>query len=194
MTNKVPVVPPKSKEHIEQEVRLFLARTQPDALSSSLPVDVETIFEIDLPQCLPGLRTGYTDLLHIGANVMGFTDAGRKISLVDKTLYESDTPVAQRRFRATVAHEVAHCVLHLPILNFQSTTSLKYCELYRADRNSIKPYVDPEWQAWKFAGALLMPKERILELFSQGWNEHQLAEHFDVNPAFVRARIGSLKK
>lgn len=196
LTNKVLAVAPKSKAAIEREVHLLLQDCQPSALDSESEVDVETIFEIDLPEMISGLRTGYLDLSHLGPNVMGFTDAQEKVSFVHKDLYDATDLVTRRRFRATVAHEIAHCIYHLPILNFFKSFSAGAgkADLYRVDRKKIKAYEDPEWQAWKYAGAILMPQKRVQSLLDEGLNEYDLAKIFNVNPAFVRARLGALKK
>jgi hypothetical protein len=194
VTNKVPLVKPKSKAQIELDIHFLLLKLQPAAFRDNSEIDIETIFEIDLPDMIPGLKTGYIDLSHLGTNVMGFTDAQKKVSFVHKELADATDTVSIRRFRATVAHEVSHCLYHLPALScFKSLSSTYGTELYRVDRRKIKPYLDPEWQAWKYAGALLMPKERILKLIGEGCDEYDIADIFNVNPSFVKARMGALK-
>jgi hypothetical protein len=52
--------------------------------------------------------------------------------------------------------------------------------------------LDPEWQAWEFARALLMPKHLIVEYCNQELSLNEMAKHFDLNPAFVEVRLKTL--
>jgi len=195
---KVPIVAPLSRKQIEEDARVFLKKFS-SALKYPSSVDVEKIYEIILPKIIDGLNTGYVDLSKIGPNVMGYTDASKKVSYVDIKLYELSIErprsVEARRFRATVAHEIGHCFYHIHQLEtFKSFSGNEDGVFLRAYRSEIPAYRDPEWQAWEYASALLMPSQHVFTLLSQGKDIYELAEIFDVNPAFVKARIKKLKK
>jgi hypothetical protein len=172
----------------------LLQEIQPEALSGQCPTDVETIFEFYIPDRY-NIETGYGDLSVLGDNVLGYTDAKQKVSVVDKTLSDSTEQSMIRRFRATVAHEIFHCMCHVPILNsFRSSSLFGNGEtLHRAERSKIKPFLDPEWQAWEFARACLMPRQLIVQYYEEGYSRYDMAVEFNVNPAFVDVRLSTLK-
>jgi Zn-dependent peptidase ImmA (M78 family) len=202
MENKVPVVPPMSRIRIEEKSKEILIAILPEALDSEEPVDIEHIFEIELPKMFPGLKTGYYDLSIKGQGVLGYTSASEKVCLVDIGLYdltciENARDTDLRRFRSTVGHEVAHCICHYPYLKvFESfNTSISSTSLMRIEKRiDIKPYQDPEWQAWEMAGALLMPMARIEKDLSQRLSIQKIAEKYEVNPSFAEARIKRILK
>lgn len=58
------------------------------------------------------------------------------------------------RDRFTIAHEIGHYCLH-------SKENVFYA---RIDGNSVKPYMNPEWQANNFAAELLMPENLVRKM------------------------------
>ncbi|WP_417914196.1 ImmA/IrrE family metallo-endopeptidase [Candidatus Electronema sp. JM] len=177
-SQKVPMVQPLSREKIENDSLLFLQKHHPEPLRSDQSIDIEYIFELIVPQIQPDIKTGYFDLSSFGTGVMGFTDAARKISYVHNKLYDAAlqypcSPEA-RRFRATVAHEVSHCICHYSYLKtFKSICSLVGVgNTLMRRRSDIPPYMDPEWQAWEQAGALLMA-EAIYRRIDQKRKKYQ---------------------
>lgn len=80
--------------------------------------------------------------------------------LMRSELYESltDPGPGGNRARATAAHELGHAVLHVPYLRKQRGQSQP---LTRVSRAQLAPFRDPEWQAWAFAGCMLMPRASI---------------------------------
>jgi len=195
MSNKVPIVPPLSKEQIETHAAALIKQFDPTGFSGNYSVDIERIFEFDL-KTLPGLKelkTGYRDLSQMGHRVFGYTDAWLKVSFIHAELVDSTDQVTQRVFRATVAHESAHCIQHVGVLNLFSSVLADGATLFRAERKDIPAYLDPEWQAWALAGALLMPRHRLLSLYHEGASEYEMATVFDVNPAFIKRRMKALK-
>jgi len=191
---RVPLVPGLSRKKIEIKAVSLIRKLQPEALKGECPVDIEAIFDIDTPS-LYGIETGYTDLSVLGSEVLGYTDASKKLSYVDRTLIDSKNAPTIRRCRSTIAHEVGHCFLHVPILNlFRSLLFKNNSEgLYRAKRTEIKAYQDPEWQAWEFARAILMPRHLICNYHERNYSIRDMAESFDLNPAFVEVRLKTLK-
>ena len=191
---KVPVVPGLSRNEIEAKAVSLLRECDPEGLNGKCPVDVEAIFEIYIPERF-GIQTGYADLSFLGDGVLGYTNAARKVSYVDKTLIDSDHPPTRRRCRSTVGHESGHCLYHVSILNFFRSSSFKDegYRLYRAERSEVKAYENPEWQAWEFARACLMPRQLILKYCKKGYSQADMAERFDVNPIFLEVRLNTLK-
>jgi Zn-dependent peptidase ImmA (M78 family) len=191
--SKAIVVPGRSKVEIDQTAMSILSKFQISAIKKPEPVDIEYLFEIIIPEHY-GIVTGYCDLSKLGNDVLGYTNAQSKMSYVDKSLSDSDDKITRRLFRSTIAHEIKHCVKHVQILNlFKSICKDKDDEgLYRREKSKIKPYEDPEWQAWFFAGALLMPNHHVLTLNKRGCSTEEMADIFDVNPAFMRSRIKRL--
>jgi hypothetical protein len=188
----VPVVAPLSKNQIEIMAAAVLSEVQPEVLKGNCPVDVEFIYDVYIPEKL-GIKTGYTDLTEIGSNVLGYTDASIKESYVDKSLYESGKQSEIRRCRSAIAHEAFHCMEHVPVLNYFRSISRNGDDvLYRVARNEIPAYLDPEWQSWMYAGALLMPAVSVKRYWEKGAGVKRLAEIFDVNPAFARVRLSKL--
>ena len=103
----------------------------------------------------------------------------------------------RRRLRATLAHEIGHCFLHVEdsrrahtMLRFLHDESVSM-QMFRQE--DLHAYQNPEWQAWRFAGALLMPESCVRAAVSNKWSIQMMARGFDVNPAFVKARLNGLK-
>lgn len=188
------MMPPMSRDLIECRAVSLLQELQPTALIGSEPTDIEKIFEFYVPDRY-GIETGYTDLSGLGSGILGYTDAMQKVSFVDSTLSDSRNLPTQRRFRATVGHECFHCMKHVSVLNRFSSLCRGdlHSDLFRRERTEIKPYNDPEWQAWEYSMSILMPKNVIIKYLNSGYGIEDFAEIFDVNPAFVRVRLSKLK-
>lgn len=65
--------------------------------------------------------------------------------------------------------------------------------MLRYTQEEIKAYVNPEWQAWRFAGALLMPECRVRAAVDKRWTKKMIRLAFDVNPSFLDVRLRDLK-
>ncbi len=190
---KVTVVPGLRRRDIEKMVIDVLKEIQPRALEGKEPVDIEYFYECIIPE-QHEVRTGYTDLSNLGAGIIGYTDSVNRISIVDKTLSDATHKPGLRRFRTTVAHESFHCIHHVPILSYFRAVSKEETNiLYRVEKSQIKTYQDPEWQAWEFARSCLMPRHLVVKGYERGFSDKDFAEMFDVNPAFVRTRLKTLK-
>jgi hypothetical protein len=193
---KLPVVRPQSKAGLNKKAEKYLAQLQPGVLTNDSEVDVESFFEFHIPE-LFGIKTGYSDLsseFGLYKSVLGYTNCKEKISYIDKSLSNAFDPTTTGRFRATVAHEIGHCILHVPFLNFESSSQGASKDMLFRKTTHIKAYENPEWQAWEFAGALLMPKNRVIRYAISGLPLHQMAQTFGVNPAFVKVRLSKLKR
>jgi len=125
------------------------------------PVPVEEIVDCHLE---PALRFDDLAALFGESALLGATDPEAKILYVSQALDPTDHPAMLGRGRFTIAHEVGHWRLHVPLLQihagqqslFEAPTSRKI--LCRAG-NGRRPR--EEVQADLFAGFLLMPKELV---------------------------------
>ena len=81
----------------------------------------------------------------------------------------------QSRDRFTLAHELAHFVLH-------SNFGEKRVRVSRSSSDRL------EWEANWFAAGFLMPEKSFRKSFASGMGDSQLAEHFGVSVQAVEIR------
>lgn len=175
------------------EIGEYLVRlTQPEVLSGGRAYDIESFVDLDLER-ISGICPDYTDL---PPEIYGMTNPLKNEMLIQSELVES--PHSLNFLRSTLAHEVGHCILHVPLLRearknhvFQQKKGEDGVHLYRKN-DQIPIYQNPEWQAWRLAGAILMPAG-ITRRLIQGYNLDELAQHFVVSRKFVDYRLKSLK-
>lgn len=185
----VPKVRPRSRYAIELKARAIVEAHHPETMEgASFPIGDFCEFELE---DLMGVSFAVEDLV------------GEEGKLVDKTLILSaDTYHAMRagdrRARFTTAHEAGHAVLHSTELTEINDGRRGKVKMYR--RRDLKPYLDPEWQANEFAGAILMPGEAV-ELVANETNatdasrlKYDLCELFGVSLSAAQTRIANLKK
>lgn len=184
----VPVVAAMKRIEIEQRANNMLSALQPDAMRGSEPTNIELIFDSKLPRIFSGLMTGYRKL---APNEYGKTDAAAKTSFIQESLAMNDTKTGIRFLRSTIGHETGHVDLHVSYLNM--TFVQNDLKPMMRSRKDIPAFQDPEWQAWEYAGAILMPKHLVQQYFNQGRNASYMADAFDVNPSFVLSRLRKLK-
>jgi Zn-dependent peptidase ImmA (M78 family) len=84
------------------------------------------------------------------------------------------------RDRFTIAHEVAHLILH-------EDSSISLCRL--APKEKLRPFEDPEWQADAFAGELLASSYLI-----KGMTVAQVQKKCFVSSAAARTQLSSLDR
>lgn len=149
-------------DNLRTEADRFLTEYHPD-LNLPIPIEetVEFDFEIELIP-LEGLQDDY--------KVDGFITSDLKAIYVDQFVMEH----RPRRFRFTLAHELAHYWLHDRL--FQGTRISNVREWQRMQE--AMPEEDFrffEWQANSLAGLILVPP-------------NQLKDHFDMTVADARER------
>lgn len=104
-----------------------------------LPVPVEDWIEGPL-----GIRFGFTDLSHLGEDVLGAAHVEDREILIDQRVTNHEG-----RFRFTCAHELGHLMLHKKVRSVFQESSIF---------NLFRPSPDRyERQADRFAAAFLMP-------------------------------------
>ena len=143
-----------SYENLRRVSDIFLKKYHPDG---SIPVPVEDIIDLKLKVDIvptPGLRRSF--------DVDAFITSDLTTVYVDDSIYESNP----NRYRFSLAHEIAHALLHDDIYK-----KLKFSNIAEWKRavTSIpeKDYGWIEWQAYALAGLILVPSEALEEQFKR---------------------------
>lgn len=194
MSHSVCKVRARSAEEIERLAFNIIEAFQPEAVKMVTKFDVESYFELELEN-----QTGVEALdLPLPNGLDGYTDSENMLCVISRKLLEYDEfdNVTRRRLRATQAHEIGHCHLHVAdsrrdhsMIKFHHNGS----SLKRYKPEDLKAYQDPEWQAWRFASALLMPECCFRAAIQKKWTKRQMINAFDVNPSFIDVRMKELK-
>ncbi len=136
--------PFKNHEHIAKSASDFLRKYHS---KGTYPIPIEEIVEFQL-----GLDIIPVPGLHKAFDVDGFLSSDRTSISVDQGVYET----RPGRYRFTLAHEVGHFVLHKDI--YEKYEFKKTEEWKRIIRDfPEKEYSWFEWQAYEFAGLILVP-------------------------------------
>lgn len=147
MSIHLPYLPyPKLREAANK----FLHEFHP---SFQIPVPIEEIAEFKLGLNIipePGLQNVLRD---DGHGILGYTTSDLKEICVDEHIWRS----RPRRYRFTLAHEIGHIVLHREL--FESHPFHTIDEWKAFIKNfPAKEYGFFEWQAYCFAGLVLVPE------------------------------------
>jgi len=159
------------------------------------PVDVLRLVDEDLPRL--GCQVySEDDCLMGGSFAVTKYERGHCVIIMRNSLFEalasggSNFKIA----RTTAAHECGHALLHHNVLRVLShhdpSGQVATAVLHR--RKDLPSYEDPEWQAWAFAGELLMPLEALLQLGGQA--VHRLSALFSVSTKMVETHLGLLSR
>ncbi len=108
-------------------------------------------------------------------------------SLNDFTIYLSQFTSLERD-RFTIAHEIGHLLLHLPVLKKSNPAATMRATRFVDENDESQKRA--EWEANWFAAALLMPNAEFHEASKSG--AKYLQEHFKVSAAAIKARAQSL--
>jgi hypothetical protein len=196
MAHRVPLAEARSGVQIEAIALEIVRSFQPQAAAMVTAFDVERFLDCELEE-MTQVEPVYR---YLGEGLYGCTDIEEMKCYISRELAESANEVVHlRRFlRSTQAHEIGHCVLH--VQEFRQTKAVlkfmhddKHADLTLHDQDEIKVYRNPEWQAWRFAGALLMPEQCVMAAVRAGWTKKTMSNAFEVNPAFIDVRLRTLK-
>ena len=111
-------------------------------------------------------------------------DGRRRELVVHEELFDSSFASARRRANFTIAHELFHCIEHLPLVQFRNpqlsfARQVGYVTLapeltgkrwYERPRTPKKLWSREDWREWQantFASELLMPGESVMEAFEE---------------------------
>ena len=190
----------------------FLARYHP---SLDLPIPIEQIVEFQMDIDIFPMHGLATDFDGDSLEVEGYTSLHRKTITVDNWIYLN----RPYRYRFTLAHEVGHYFMHTAV--YESEPFKNIDEWKDFIRNFPQSEYDKfEWQAYAFAGLILVPgaplekvieqrlKEVVDKVKQQGLNPKNFSEYiwdtvceivgenFEVSSAVISKRVDfdNLKK
>jgi len=195
MSYRVPLVKARSSKEIDEIAFGLVEAFQPEAATMLTWFDVERYMEFELKQ-----KTGVEPVYRpLGGGLEGFISIEKMLCVIcEHAANHGDDDVKRRRLRATQAHEVGHC--HLHVEEFRRTRAAlelrhdkRHAETYLYKQEESKVYRNPEWQAWRFAGALLMPEPCLRRAVDCNWSLQTMSRAFDVNPSFVQVRLHDLR-
>lgn len=194
LDEEVPPVNPLGVAAIEELGRCFLDQLAPEMLATPQPLNVLELVDTRLPKfgihVCPASREeiGYRD---------GATDPrgdGEITILVTEEVWEALESAAPNSYyaRTTVCHEIGHAILHVPVLRRRL---LHNDVLARTQRVKLKAYEDPEWQAWAFAGTVLMPRLTLQMLQAERTllTPEAVSDTFEVSAKMAQSHLRRLK-
>lgn len=183
---------PRSNSDIEALTMKIVTHFQPAVLNDHKEFNTEEFFDLDLER-LTGVATDYQQL---DPGIYGYTDTQKNLCVISRDL--ADDPQNRNYYRSTAAHEIGHAVLHVRDYKIRrailhSVHKKGHNELRLYNESEIPLYKNPEWQAWRFAGALLMPACVFRDAVNYGKPLKALSQQFGVNQSFVMTRARALK-
>jgi hypothetical protein len=164
--------PPRSGSNIEN-----LADTvrKVFGLSAVRFFPVVDFVEKGLEQIVEGLTFDVVEPSELGRR-MGAVDPLRRSLYLREDVYLGAAN-RNNRDRFTVAHESGHAIMHIGTLNRLQLSQ------------DVPPYRDPEWQANRFAAALLMPRHLVRQCTTIG----EIVRDFGVSRVSAELRIKQLR-
>lgn len=145
-------VPQYNYSQLRRHASEFLRRYNPQ---DALPVPIEEIVEISLGLNIipiPGLQRTF--------EVDGFIDSDLAAVTVDQFVLENRLA----RYRFTLAHETGHLYLHREIFEGMRFSSIEEWKKFQLEVDP-EDYSWLEWQAYSFAGLVLVPPNHLKEQF-----------------------------
>lgn len=102
------------------------------------------------------------------------------------------TDTSPLRDRFTIAHELAHYLLHYPqvVERYGANSKMRATRFVDETKADL---VRAEWEANWFAAALLMPSEEFKELWDEHKGDAYIASYFEVTKKAVDVRAKSLQ-
>jgi Zn-dependent peptidase ImmA (M78 family) len=143
----------------------------------TLPVDPLVITAIE------GIEVYDADFHNPGVSGL-ITKNGKEICIY---VNSSDAPT---RKRFTIAHELGHYFLHLQNEDGNFVDSIN---LFRNSDSLRSEDASREVEANRFAAALLMPRDHVLQEWRKSKSVEFMAMHFDVSPTAMEFRLKNLR-
>ena len=173
MSDVVFDAPPRSGENIED---LADAVRQAFGLYDEPFFPVIPFVEKGLQHLVPGILFDVVDAEDMGSR-MGAVNPLTGAFMIREDVYEAAV-LDQPRHRFTVAHEAGHAMMHVGTLNRMPKAT-----------GPVPAYRDPEWQANRFAAALLMPRHLVKKCTSLS----EIMQRFGVSRECAELRVKTLK-
>ncbi len=181
----IPKVRGRSGNNIEHVAVLLLNQFSPRSLQNIEPIDLIDLFEGRALRSM-GFEYGVEDL---PPGMDGKTDFAERRCVVSAETYDGADLDGRSRF--TIGHEIGHVCLHRKELIGILEEQRRPATFFRKD---IPAYLDPEWQANRFSGALLMPLHHMIKLLKDGADERDVMSLFRVSFQAAEIRIREVKK
>ena len=190
MSRRIVPARPRSKVVIDNLASSIIEAIQPTALQKAERFDIDRLFDC----YLEGLTGVTTDYQVLDDGIYGYTDSDSMECVMSRELAEDES--SENFCRSTMAHEVGHAVMHVKDFRIKKailrSINREDHQLRMYREKEIKIYLNPEWQAWRFAGSILMPEKPFKAACECGNSDCELSEIFGVNPAFIRSRKKAL--
>lgn len=194
LEEEVPPVNPLSFKAIEMLANSFLSQFAPDNLIQAMPLDVLNLIDVKLPEY--GIHVSPATREELGYRA-GATDpkGDSEINiLVTEEIWDALEQTAPMNYfaKTTVCHEIGHALLHVPVIRRHM---LVEGVLARVQRKSLKAYEDPEWQAWAFAGCIMMPSVTVNKMLTLEplLNVATLSQKYELSEKMVMAQLKKMK-
>ena len=186
-------MPPLSLACLELLGETVVGTFQPEALAAPQPIRVREWMDDLLPRFgVHVMPASYEELGDHVAVTYAAGDAESEI-LVSPWIYDNLHDEERPHFaRATVIHELAHAILHVPMLRTRAGAPSADPANVRVERKRLREESDPEWQAWALAGAILMPR-RTIQMLSEP-SRSAVADAFFVSEKFASVRLERLAR
>lgn len=141
-----------------EQLRRFAERYLSDAHpSGSVPIPIEELVDlhhkIDVVP-MASLREWEVD---------AFTSRDRQTIYVDQRIYNHSSP---NRFRFSLAHELAHVLLHEKVFGAATFTDIREWKAF-VEAIPAEQYQWIEWQAYALGGLLLVPPQALQREFDR---------------------------
>ena len=185
-----------SFDTIEFHARQVLEQYQPDALTRPEPVDAIGLLLSYLPRIGVQFSVGTQEELGTCEGVTEFYENRILVLLREDhwdALHRGGEP--SLRARATVAHELGHVILHADYARRRAEYTHMLSELgddIDCEGHFAQGIEDQEWQAWAFAGCLMMPVAMVQDMADL--RPHAVGRVFDVSPQFARRHMFRMKR
>lgn len=139
-------VPPRSQDNVFGVA--MGVRRQLGIQGDAFPI-VE-VLEFVMPRAFPGFALEVAEKHEMGPN-HGLTIPGENVIRLRVDVYDG-LVAGMGRDRFTASHELGHYLMHRDV-------PIKF---HRAEHGNLPKFRDSEWQANRFAGALLMPTDKMV--------------------------------
>lgn len=188
---KVTVVPATSRKRIWLHTMEIQQRYYPDVLRKPQPFPIDDFYEYVMIEDF-GIDVGPSDdLVHDEGLTRPSNKNERPECLLRRDVWEL-LHQGNGRARFTAAHECGHGIMHTPYLKAHLARGTQP-EMRR--REEIPRYLDPEWQAFEFAGSLLMPTSAVVAFVNRyGADVEGMTKAFMVSYSAAETRLGILHR
>lgn len=135
----------------EAEIFKLAATVRSDLKITADAFPIIEFLELGMPQFFEGFALEVGTMAQMGSN-HGLTIPSENVIRLREDVYDRCCE-GQGRDRFTAAHELGHYLMH-------RNAPIKF---HRAEQGRLPAYLDSEWQANRFAGAILMPESLMRE-------------------------------